>query len=199
MSTTAANLWDSDSAREIANKISRISGIYCGPASIGWIAAVWNLNKEIPYDYQSRLSSRGLFSDGPRTFKFKTPLPSLKIFGNTLNDILQRETNNELGLSNETYYKYKSIHEALNTHQMPLILRLKHGSLIDGLHYVTIYKSEIKKQEDQVEKIRFYWQDNGIYGRRNDLKNPGLYIGEWQDISWKSVFIYGAKRVVIQL
>lgn len=104
MSWALANEWNSPIAKEIARDISTISGLYCGPAAVGWIAAVWNNSKGRTYEYKKRLKDKDLFPDGPRPFH--TDLPG---FQTNLSDTLRRETNNELRLAREIYFRYGTL------------------------------------------------------------------------------------------
>jgi hypothetical protein len=101
MGWSKANKWCTASARQIAADIAGVSGLYCGPTVVGWIAAVWNLNiKKRPYDYMARLKDSNLFPDGPRKFHGKPPG-----FQRSLNDILGRETKGDLHLWKNTLHK----------------------------------------------------------------------------------------------
>lgn len=185
----AAKPWDSSVAKEIAQEISSLPGLYCGPAAVGWIAAVWNHYKGRPYDYRNRLKNKNLFSDGPRPFTFHLPG-----FQTSLNELLLRETKHELQLSNETYYRHSTMHGSLWQFEMPIILRLLAPKLKDGLHYVTVYKSEKQRTSSSQERIQLYWQDNGLFTNR-DEGNSGLTRTEWSTIRLQK-FVLGAKRVM---
>jgi hypothetical protein len=118
--TSRANHWCTDSARAFASQISTINGLFCGPAVVGWIAAVWNIEvRKRQYDYMQRLKDKDLFPDGPRAFKSKADLPLADLYQSPLHTILKRETNNELGLTGNTIRKYGSIHDELEDHDMP--------------------------------------------------------------------------------
>ena len=195
MSWSIAELWEEQRAKDIAREIGNhdnIRTLYCGPAVVVWIAAVWNLNRGRSYNYMSRLADKNLFPDGPRDFTTTGSVPG---FQNSLEAILKRETDKELHLSNDTYYRYGSIHDQLERHDMPIIIRFKGSGFTDGLHYVTLYKSEKDRRAWRPDRIQFYWQDNGTYGKR-DIGNPGLYKSEWRTIGLSGSFKFGAKRVV---
>lgn len=185
-----ATVWDSPMAKEIAREISSLGGLYCGPASVGWIAAVWNQQKGRRYDYVKRLKDKQLFPDGPRPFRFYVPG-----FQTTLSELLRRETNNELQLSTETYYRYGTIHASLRQFQMPIILRLLAPKLMDGLHYVTLYKSEKQSTSPHKDRIQLYWQDNGMSTNYHE-RNPGLNKADWISIG-SPVPLWGAKQVIV--
>ena len=178
-----AKFWDSPEANEMAREISSISGLYCGPAAVGWIAAVWNERKGRRYDYMSRLKDKSLFPDGPIPFRLR--LPGINL---SLSKLMQRETNHELQLSNETYYRYNTIHDSLRQFEMPVIIRTVAPKLRDGLHYVTLYKSERSLSNNGAKIIKLYQQDNGLTVNHNqtDAYRTG----------WTSGFVSGAKRVV---
>lgn len=179
-----ANLWNTRKSKQIAREIANIGG-YCGPAVVVWIAAVWNLSKGRNYDYKNRLC---LLPDGPRRFFGRGPG-----FQRSLNDILKRETNNELKLKGTTYWRYSTIHKRLEDYDMPIIIRMFSPSFIDGLHYTALYKSRYWERRWRVDKIKFYWMDNGVYGRRN-AGNPGLYGTGRRNVGY-NVFPFGTKRV----
>ena len=183
MSYSNADLWCSPFADNMA---ANIAFGYCGPNVIVWIAAVWNNIVGRQYNAQTRLMDKALFPDGPRLWDTSSPG-----FRTSLNDILKRETQNDLHLSEDTYYKYGTIHDRLEQYDMPIIIRMWSGN---AWHYVTLYKSEKKELRGRPDKIKFYWQDNGTYGSR-DGGNPGLYTTEWRDVG-ENIFSYGAKRVV---
>jgi hypothetical protein len=199
MSWSIANLWDEQPAKDIAEDIAQISGLYCGPAAVGWIAAVWNRKQGRPYDYRTRLRNKTLFPDGPRRFFGEAPG-----FQTSLNALLKRETDNELKLSDDTHYKYGTIHDKLEQYDMPLIIRMftnpmsslitNPDNIMDGLHYVSLYKSQKNVRIFRPDQIEFYWQDNGLYGTRNG-GNPGLYSTGFRSVGYNT-FKWGAKRVV---
>ncbi|MBI2430338.1 MAG: hypothetical protein HYV29_16370 [Ignavibacteriales bacterium] len=195
MSWAIANMWEEERAKDIARDIANIPGIYCGPAAIVWIAAVWNLDKGKTYDYKNRIRDKNLFPDGPRAFKSNSDLPGISVYQSSLNEILKRETDDELHLSDDSYYRYGTIHDELEAHDMPIIIRMMSGGFLDGLHYVTLYKSEKDRRIVRPDRIQFYWQDNGVYGKRNG-GNPGLYKDPWRNIGLTGSFKFGSKRVV---
>lgn len=183
-----ADLWDTRRAKKIAREIAEQStGNNCGPAVVVWIAAVWNLHKGRSYDYVGRLTNKSLFPDGPRRFTGSAPG-----FQSSLNAILKRETNNELKLT-ATYFRYSTIHKRLERYDNPIIIRMWGFEFLDGLHYTALYKTRYRKRRFRVDKIKFYWMDNGNYGRRNG-GNPGLYGTGWRNVGI-NVFPAGAKRV----
>ena len=189
MSWSKANKWDTDIARTFASGVASVGG-YCGPAVVAWIAAVWNHSKGRGYDYQTRLRDKSLFADGPRAFIGHSDVPGWQT---SLNAILKRETNNELKLSDETHYRYGAIHGELEEHDMPIIIRMMGPQFIGSLHYVTLYKSQKEVRDWSFDRIQFYWQDNGVYGKLNG-GNRGLYTTDWRKVG-QSMFVYGAKRV----
>jgi len=189
MSTSIANLWNTEYSKDAARKIASISGLYCGPAVVGWIAAVWNHHKGRPYDYMARLRDKHLFPDGPRDFTGKSDLPE---FQNSLKSILLRETHNELTFDSDTYRRYGELHGKLEEYDMPIVIRMKAKHFTNGLHYVTLYKSEKKERDWKEDQIQFYWQDNGFYG--NDGGNPGLHQTDWRNVG-QHIFFWGAKQV----
>lgn len=179
-----AEMWCTPAAEEVARKIAKLHGTYCGPAAVVWIAAVWNVFRRRPYDYLARLDNKNFFPDGPRMFQYSFPG-----FQMNLNDLLMRETNNELMLSKETYYKYSEIHHMLMSSGMPLIIRIPSMSLKDGLHYVTLFQSELTP-----DSYRFHWQDNGVF--HSDERLPeglSLAVRKLGDLNF---FLWGAQRVV---
>jgi hypothetical protein len=180
--------WDSPTSKKIAGDISSIAGLYCGPAAVGWIAAIWNNLQGRSYDYKGRLKDKALFPDGPRPFSIKLPG-----FQKSLNDLLMRETNNELKLSTETYYRHKSIDNILSKDDMPVIIRMLALKPAEGLHYVTAYKSETHVRNAANDQIQFYLQDNGVYG--SNAANAGLSKLRLSDTR-ANIFLWGAKRVV---
>lgn len=186
MGWSIANLWDTPRSKDIAREIvERHSGtLYCGPACVVWIAAVWNEHKGRTYDYIDRANS---ISGGPRTFTTK--------FGKKgLSELLKQETNGDLKLGRNTFYKYGTIHRLLERYDKPFIIRMMGPSFIDQIHYVSLYKSRKWIIDWGFDKIKFYWQDNGTYGKKNG-GNPGLY-GTGKRKVGESVFTFGTKRVV---
>lgn len=179
-----ANKWDTTRSKQIATDIANIRGLYCGPAVVVWIAAVWNEDKGKPYDYVREANA---LADGPRFFH-----------GNwgsrkSLNVLLSRATDGQLKLKNKTYFSKSLIYKLLEDYDNPFILRLQAPRFIDGLHYTSIYKARKHEIRWQPDKVKFYWQDNGVYGRRN-RGNPGLYGTRYSLIG--GVYLFGAKRVV---
>jgi hypothetical protein len=183
------NVWTSSVAKGIAREISAISGVYCGPATVGWIAAVWNFQKGIPYDYKTRLKDKDLFPDGPRAFRLNVPGFELN-----LSDLLRRETQNELKLSDESYFHFSTIHDSLLRSEMPVVVRMRAPNLVDGLHYVTVYQSERKLFGADDARIQMYWQDNGLRANRFE-NNPALTRTKWTKTGPRA-FVLGAKQVV---
>jgi len=183
---STAYLWNTPKSKQIAREIASIPpGFYCGPAVVIWIAAVWNLSKGRNYDYKNRLRS---LPDGPRRFFGKGPG-----FQRSLNGILKRETHNELKLKGTTYYRYFTIHDILEKHDMPIIIRMLSQSFTDGLHYTALYKSRYWERRWKVDKIKFYWMDNGVYGR-STAGNPGLYETGRRNVGY-NMFTFGIKQV----
>lgn len=176
--------WSSLIAADIAGKIASRYGVYCGPASIVWIAAVWNFYKGRPYAYLDRISDKELFPDGPRPFTGYIPGFQLN-----LSDLLRRETQGELRLSDKTYFGYDSIHRNVQAAAMPMIIRIPSVSFRNGLHYVTFFQSEITNQT-----FRFHFQDNGVY--KSDIKQiEGLGIMT-RGKGALNIFPWGAKQVI---
>lgn len=186
MSLALADLWDTPISKKIAGEISMVPGLYCGPAAVVWIAAVWNYQQGRPYDYKARLKEKKLFADGPRPFRVDLPG-----FQKNLSSLLLRETDRELRLSREVYFKYNRVHEALQKSKMPVIVRMLAPRLIHGLHYVTVYKSETRESD---HTIQFYWQDNGLYG--NTPKNSGFSESGWRNVD-TNFFFWGGMGVVV--
>jgi hypothetical protein len=176
--------WSSLIASDMAAKIASLFGVYCGPAAIVWVAAVWNFYKGRPYSYLDRIGDKKLFPDGPRPFTGYIPGFQLN-----LSDLLKRETQGELRLSDKTYFRYDSIHHNVHTGKMPMIVRMPSMSFKNGLHYVTFFRSERSKQT-----FKFHFQDNGVY--KYDLNlSEGLGIitrGKGN----LNVFPWGAKQVI---
>jgi hypothetical protein len=183
------NFWNTLFAKDIAREISALPGLYCGPATVGWIAAVWNFQKGRPYDYRTRLKDKDLFPDGPRAFRMNVPR-----FKQNLSELLRRETQDELQLSHELYFHYNTIHEALLKHEMPLVVRMRAPKFRDGLHYVTLYQSERKLFGADNARIQWYWQDNGLNSNHFE-NNPGLTRTKWTKMG-PGALVLGARRVV---
>jgi hypothetical protein len=195
MGWSRANHWCTAGARQLAADIAGINGLFCGPTVVAWVAAVWNLLvKKRAYDFATRLKDKSLFPDGPRNFDGPTPRGSY--FGlkwqSSLHSILKRETHNELGLSGSTIKQYGTLHDELEKHDMPIVIRMYPDTI--SLHYVTLYKSQKREKPRAFDRIQFYWQDNGLYGGENE-GNEGLYKTAWRDVG-KSQFMFGARRVV---
>ena len=74
---------------------------------------------------------------------------------------------------------------------MPIVIRMYPDKI--GLHYVTLYKSHKRVRKLKFDLMKFYWQDNGVYGDK-DRGNPGLYATDYRAVG-ESFFLYGAKRV----
>jgi hypothetical protein len=176
--------WSSVIASDIAAKIASRYGVYCGPACVVWIAAVWNFYRGRPYSYLDRIVDKKLFPNGPRPFVGYIPGFQLN-----LSDLLTRETHGELRLSNETYFAYDRIDKNVCLNYMPMIIRVPSLSLKNGLHYVTFYKSE-----SSVKTYKFHYQDNGVY--KSDVKLiDGLGILTPRK-GVLNIFPWGAKQVV---
>jgi hypothetical protein len=187
MGWAKAREWNSTQAVEIARNISSIPSLYCGPAAVGWIAAVWNQLNGRPYDYMKRLSDKHLFPDGPRPFHGVIPG-----FQKSLNNLLRRETQGDLKIASKFYFGCNTIYDALQEHEMPIIMRMMAPKLMEGLHYVTLYKSERQEHENNDDQVQFYWQDNGLYG---DGLDTGLSKTSWKKGS-RNIFPWGAKRIM---
>jgi len=185
VTSALAAKWNSAFAFDAARQISSVSSVYCGPAAVGWIAAVWNQAKGLQYDFKTRLKDKNLFPDGPRLFHGRIPGFQL-----SLNDLILRETAGELRLADEFYFSIDSIHRLLKGDDLPVIIRLKGSNLRNGLHYVVAYKSEISERGEQ-KTIRLFSQDNGLLG----VGNSGLHTATYHNTS--HLFIWGAKRVVV--
>jgi len=159
-SVSTANLWNTEYAFHVARQIAALRGVYCGPAVIAWIAAVWNANSNVPYDYLGRLKNKTLFDDGPRAFAHTVPG-----FRNNLDETLRRETQGQLRLSAKRSFRLEHIHTLIAQSGMPFIVRIPLVSLRDGLHYATIFKTEVKQQV-----YRCYCQDNGVISSGEKLQ-----------------------------
>jgi len=188
MSWAAAAEWNTRESVEIAFNISSLSSVYCGPASIVWIAAVWNQQKGRPYRYLDRLKDKSLFPDGPRLFHGIVPG-----FERSLNYLLIRETQGELRIASDIYFTHTAIHDALIENKMPMIVRMKAPKFRDGLHYVTLYKSEKSDAADESGQLKFHWQDNGLYGGES---SHGISASSWKSARG-SFFFWGAKRIMV--
>jgi hypothetical protein len=184
MSVSSAHKWCSPVALSLANTIATSPGVYCGPASVAWIAAVWNGLKGRRYDVMDRLRNKSLFPDGPRDFHHDIPG-----FQMNLSDLLRRETQNELKLDSRLYFSHSTIHSLLGSSSMPFIIRMPSSRIKDGLHYVTLFRSVPGVPYD------FYWQDNGIY-RSNEKIGEGLSKSR-NTSRGVHFFPWGAKRVTL--
>ena len=122
MISALAAKWNSAFAFDAARQISSMSSVYCGPATAGWIAAVWNQSKGRQYDL-SRIKDKKLFPDGPRIFHGRIP-----VFQLSLDDILLRETQGELKLAHETYFRVDTIHRLLKDHELPVLFVYRDGT-----------------------------------------------------------------------
>jgi hypothetical protein len=196
MTTVRAGIWDDQYSKKVADELAVLRA-FCGPTVVVWIAAVWNHSKGRPYDYKRRLTDRSLFADGPRLWDRSERKPPGISFQTDLETALKRETNNELGLSNSSHHKYGTIYRDLKRNQMPVIIRMALGvsTLWKGLHYVTCYKIDFKEVSGWFDKMRFYWQDNGVYGNKNG-GNKGLYNTAWRNVG-ESQFLWGSRQVVV--
>jgi hypothetical protein len=185
VSIALAAKWNSAFAADAAHQISSMSSLYCGPATAGWIAAVWSHAKGRHYDL-TRLKDKNLFPDGPRMYHGRIPGFQLSI-----NDLLLRETAGELKLAPEKYFRIGTIHRLLNDQGLPVIIRLRGPNLRHGLHYIVAYRSELHEPVPNKKVIQLYSQDNGLFG----LGNSGLNTVTFESLS--HMFIWGAKRVVV--
>jgi hypothetical protein len=176
--------WNSAFAIDAARQISSMSSVYCGPATAGWIAAVWSQSKGRQYDL-GRLNDKKLFLDGPRMFHGRIPGFQL-----SLDDLLVRETHGELKLAHETYFRVDTIHRLLQDHELPVIIRLQGRNLKNGLHYMVAYRSDMHEVGEKKKNLQLYSQDNGLFG----VGNSGLSKVTFENMS--HVFVWGAKRVV---
>jgi len=185
VSSALAAKWNSDIAFAAARQISSMSSLYCGPATVGWIASVWNQSKGREYDL-ARLNDKKLFPDGPRMYHGKIPG-----FQSSLHDLLLRETNGELKLSRDTYFRIDAIHQLLAKNELPIIIRMRGPDIRNGLHYVVIYRSELLVESGRHCTYELHRQDNGLFGNHNS----GL-----SKVTLKSnshLFVWGAKSVMI--
>ena len=182
---SSATLWNSEFALQVAQRIEGISGIYCGPAAVVWISAVWNATANVPYDYQTRLRDKKLFPDGPRSFSHFVPG-----FKSDLDQILRRETHGQLGLSTRRHYQYRDIHELIGSLQMPFIVRIPTASIRNGLHYVTLFKSVFTADNT----FKCYWQDNGVFHSDEKMQH-GISVS-LRKSDRMAYFPWGARQVV---
>jgi hypothetical protein len=176
--------WNSAFAIDAARQISSMSSVYCGPATAAWIAAVWNQSKGRTYDL-GRLKDKKLFPDGPRMFHGRIPGFQL-----SLDDLLLRETQGELKLAHEIYFRVDTIHCLLEDHKLPVIIRLKGPNIKNGLHYVVAYRSDMHEESQKKKNLQLYSQDNGLFG----VGNSGLSKVTLQSAS--HLFMWGSKRVI---
>jgi len=186
MNIASADKWSTPFAADVAKQIASLYGIYCGPAAVVWIAAIWNEANQRPYEFLKRLKSKSLFSNGPRAFHNNIPG-----FETNLSDLLRRETNNELELESGLYFNTKSIYTQLEQKRMPFIIRIPTRSIKDGLHYVTLYQARLDASAG--ERFQFYWQDNGVY-KSSEKIGPGLSRSN-KPRSHDSFFPWGACQV----
>lgn len=180
-----AELWDTEAARSIAKQIAAMSGVYCGPAAVAWVAAVWNEQRGVQYDAVARLRDKSLFSDGPRTFAHQGPG-----FQPALDRMLQRETQGELSLSEQRIFTYAELHRSIATVHMPCLVRIPTASLRHGLHYVSLFKSQ--RRDDQ---YRFFWQDNGVFDSDEPMSS-GISISVRSAVTFP-FFVWGARQVIL--
>ena len=189
MGWSKANIWETQHAKDLAREIANTGGIPCGPAVGVWVAAVWNHHKgRTSYDAVARVKAH---SDGARYLR------GGRINGRiSVDEIIRRESNRELRLSTSTDFRYSVIHSKLEKYDNPVIIR--QWGPVEGktsVHYVALYKSYLDRRAwYERDKIKFYWQDNGVYGTLNG-GNPGLYKTGYWNYSF-SVFPWGAARVV---
>lgn len=183
--TAAASRWNTEYAFNVARRIASLNGVYCGPAAIAWIAAIWNAGAGKPYDYVERLNNKKLFANGPRSLASHVPG-----FPGNLDALLQRETHGALALSTERYFRYTTIHDRIRTGELPLVVRIPSASLRDGLHYVVLFKSI---HTDHT--FRFFWQDNGVF-KSQEFIQPGISLSVHSAKQFP-FFAWGARQVVV--
>lgn len=176
-----AKLWNSDAAFEMAKQIAALRGLYCGPATAVWIAAVWHAAHGVQYDYRERLKDKLLFPDGPRSFTRSVPGFQLN-----LNQTLRRETKDQLGLSTKRHYKIRNIHELIMLHEMPFIVRIPLASFRDGLHYATLFKSVVSEQG-----FDLHCQDNGVLSSKKIQEGISIMAR-----GTGASFLWGARQVI---
>jgi hypothetical protein len=181
---STAALWNSEFAANVARNIASLKGVYCGPAVVAWISAIWNAKAEVPYDYISRLQNKQLFPDGPRSFTHFVPG-----FRYNLDRTLQRETHGALRLSQKRMHRYQDIHALIREHEMPFIVRIPTASIRDGLHYVSLFKTILTEGS-----FRCYWQDNGVFQSDEELQK-GISLSVRQ-VRRPPLFPWGARQVV---
>ncbi len=192
VSTASAPLWVTPRARDLAREIAELSTrgtLYCGPAVVGWIAAVWNEHRRRDYDVPARLTDKRLFPDGPRMMKGKPPF-----FRSGLHEVLLRETGGELGLARRACFRYGTVLGRLAASDLPVILRMYTGRPFGQWHYTALCNAERTRRGRAAERATFHWMDNGVYGRR-DGGNPALYTTRERRVR-PGMFLYGAKAVV---
>jgi hypothetical protein len=180
---STATQWNSEFAFTVARRIASLRGVYCGPAAVGWIAAVWNATSGVSYDYLTRLKNKQLFPDGPRSFTHDLPG-----FKDDLDRTLQRETQGALRLSAKRYYRYKDIHASIRAREMPFIVRIPTASIRDGLHYVTLFKTIFTDTA-----FRCHWQDNGVF-RSDEPMQEGISLSI-RNAGSIPFFPWGARQV----
>lgn len=178
---SVAKLWNTGYAFEVAEQIARTRGVYCGPATVVWIAAVWHAANGIPYDYRERLQDKALFPDGPRSFTRRVPG-----FQTDLDRTLRRETMDQLGLSTERYYRVRDLHELITLNEMPFMVRIPLAAFRDGLHYATVFKSVMSEQG-----FDLLCQDNGVLS--SDKIQDGISVMARRPGAF---FLWGARQVV---
>lgn len=178
-------IWCSPLADGIAYEIASMPGVYCGPAAVAWIAAVWNNSRGRDYDHRARLLDKNVFADGPRLYRRRVPF-----FAGGLHEALVRETEGELGLSRQTYRRTKSVHRALCESEMPIVLRMAAPRLRQGLHYTALCRSA--RAQEPSRRFRLQWMDNGLFGSR-EPEHPAFY--ETPPLRPWSLFLWGCKRV----
>ena len=180
MISALAAKWNSAFAVDAARQISSMSSIYCGPATAVWIAAVWNHSKGKSYDI-NRLKDKTLFPDGPRMYHGRIPG-----FESSLNELLLRESNGELMLSRDLYFRVDAIHQLLAKSELPVIIRLRGHNIRNGLHYVVAYRSDLC-----ADRYEVYRQDNGLFGYQNTGLSKIVLKGN------SHFFVWGAKSVIV--
>lgn len=181
---SVASLWNAELAFTLARRIAAMNNIYCGPASVAWIAAVWNAQTGTDYHAAERLRDKQFFGDGPRAFAHRIPG-----FKQDLDSTLRRETNGSLGLSPQRYFHYRTIHSLLRTNEMPFIVRIPTASMRDGLHYVTLFKTILTDTA-----LKCYWQDNGVFRSEEELQE-GISVAI-RPMRPAPFFLWGARQVI---
>lgn len=181
---STSTLWNSEHAKSIARRIAQLGNVYCGPAAVAWIAAVWNAHAGVTYNFMERLRDKKLFPDGPRSLSHRVPGFQLN-----MDALLQRETQGYLRLSSERYFTYKDIHRLIGSAEMPFIVRVPTSSIRHGLHYVTLFKSIATDTT-----FRCYWQDNGVF-RSDEEMEEGISVSV-RSLRRTPFFFWGARQVV---